>query len=259
LIERAYTWGERLGIAVWTEDEAGPYQTVPYLGASWQPEGKAALLPHEYCRAGTAKMLTLFHPATGELRVKGVTHSTNAVLHPWLKQELRDILAALPDPAGESNQSELRAIWASWREGLTIIKTPLPEVLPPLRMLLVMDNLTGHYTVDFVQWLFAHGILPRYTPLGGSWLNMAESIQRIIKRRALDGSYPRTPAEIIDWLEATARGWNTHSTPFVWGGKRKARRLRARARRHALGGSGAYTRRPIARRSRRSNGNAHTN
>lgn len=34
----------------------------------------------------------------------------------------------------------------------------------------------------------------------------------------------------------------------VWGGKRKARRQRARAKRHALGGSGAYTRRPLLRR-----------
>ncbi len=253
MVERAYTMGEQLGIAVWTEDEAGPYQTIPYLGASWQPEGKPALLPHEYFRDGTAKMLTLFHPATGELRVKGVTSSANAVLHPWLKQELSDILAALPEPEPILNQDELREIWQSWREGLTIIKTPLPDELPPLRMLLVMDNLAGHYTVGFVQWLFKHGILPLYTPLSGSWLNMAESIQRIIKRRALDGQHPKNPDEIIAWLEATAAGWNTNPTPFEWGGKRKARRQRARERRHALGGSGAYTRRPIARRSRRKN------
>jgi hypothetical protein len=253
LIERAYTVEEELGIAVWTEDEAGPYQTIPYLGASWQPEGKPALLPHEYLRNGTAKMLTLFHPATGALRVKGVTSSANAVLHPWLKQELSDILAALPEPALSLSQEELREIWQGWQEGLTVIKNPLPEELPPLRMLLVMDNLAGHYTTGFVQWLFEHGILPLYTPLGGSWLNMAESIQRIIKRRALDGYYPKSPNEIIAWLEATATGWNANPTPFVWAGKRKARRQRARARRYALGGSGAYTRRPIARRSRRRN------
>ncbi len=27
--------------------------------------------------------------------------------------------------------------------------------------------------------MIQHGIMPLYTPLGGSWLNMAESIQRI--------------------------------------------------------------------------------
>jgi hypothetical protein len=114
-------------------------------------------------------------------------------------------------------------------------------------MLLVWDNLTGHYTVDFLLWLFDHGIMPLFTPLGGSYLNMAESIQRILKRRALDGQHPKTPEETIHWLEATARGWNREPTPFIWGGKRRARRQRARERRHAVGGSGACTRRPLTR------------
>jgi hypothetical protein len=64
-------------------------------------------------------------------------------------------------------------------------------------MLLVLDNLAGHKTPAFVLWLFAHGIMPLYTPLGGSWLNMAESIQRVLKRRAWDGQHPVTPEEII--------------------------------------------------------------
>src|SRR5947209_12925353 len=99
--------------------------------------------------------------------------------------------------------------------------------------------------------------MPLFTPLGGSHLNMAESIQRILKRRALDGQHPKTPEEIIDWLEATARAWNREPTPFEWGGKRRGRRQRARERRHALGGSGAYTRRPIRRRSASPGRNGH--
>ena len=99
-----------------------------------------------------------------------------------------------------------------------------------------------------VQWLTEHGICPLYTPLGGSWLNMSESIQRILQRRALAGQSPDTPDEIIELLEATARGWNRNPTPFVWGGKRAARRERSRNRRHAVGGSGACTKRPIRRR-----------
>ena len=82
MIERAYTEGERKGLAVWTEDEAGPYQTVPYPGASWQPSGEPKRRPHEYVRRGTARLLTLFHPATGEVRVRGVRRATNEVLHP---------------------------------------------------------------------------------------------------------------------------------------------------------------------------------
>jgi hypothetical protein len=59
---------------------------------------------------------------------------------------------------------------------------------------------------------------------------MSESIQRILQRRALAGQSPETPDEIIEWFEATARGWNRNPTPFVWGGKRAARRERSRAR-----------------------------
>jgi hypothetical protein len=111
--------------------------------------------------------------------------------------------------------------------------------LPQLRLLLVWDNLAGHHPPELVLWLFAQGVMVLSTPLSGSWLKMAESLQRILKRRALDGQHPQTPAQIIAWLEATARAWNADPTPLVWGGKRAARRIRARQRRHALGGSGA--------------------
>lgn len=242
MIEAAYTQ-ERL--PVWTEDEAGPYQTLPYPGSHWHPDGQPVRYPHEYVRDGTAKQLTLFCPASGEVRVKGVRSAANAVLHPWLQAELTAILATLPEPQRLSPE-ENRRCWERWQEGLTV-RITLPQELPPLRMLLVLDNLTGHYTVDFVLWLFAHGIMPLYTPLGGSWLNMAESIQRILKRRALDGHHPQSPEEIIAWLEAAARGWNREPTPFIWGGKRQARRQRARERRHTVGGSGAYTRQPLHR------------
>jgi hypothetical protein len=106
-----------------------------------------------------------------------------------------------------------------------------------LRLILIWDNLAGHLSWAIVRWLFAQGVMPLYTPLSGSWLNRAESVQRIIVRRALAGQHPQTPAEIIAWLEETVAGWNHAPTPFVWGGKRQARRERARQRR--IGGSAA--------------------
>ncbi len=81
LIDMAYREGEKMGLATWVEDEAGPYQRS-LCGESWQPESQPVHQPHEYIRNGTAKMLTLFHPASGPVRVKGVTQSTNAILHP---------------------------------------------------------------------------------------------------------------------------------------------------------------------------------
>jgi len=239
--------GEKLELAVWVQDEAGPYQTKPYPGESWQPEGHPVQQPHEYIRNGTAKMLTLFHPATGQVRVKGVTQSTNAVLHPWIKEEVLEILKELPEKPLLDEETN-RLLWTVWQEGLSR-RITLLEKLPPLRMLLVWDNLQGHHTPEMVIWLFEHGVMPLYTPLGGSWLNMAESIQRIFVRRALAGQNPETSEQIITWLEAVARSWNNDPTPFEWGGARAARRERSCIRRHTLGGSGACVRRPVRMKS----------
>jgi hypothetical protein len=114
---------------------------------------------------------------------------------------------------------------------------PLRRPLPPLRLVLVWDHLAGHLTDDLVDWLFDHGILPLDTPLSGSWLNMAESVQRMIVRRALSGQHPKSAQEVIDWLEPARGCWNHASTSFAWNGKRQQRPVRARIRR--LGGSGA--------------------
>ena len=246
MIEDAYTRGASLGLSVWCCDQAGPFQTVPYPGQEWQPEGHPARQPHEYLRNGTAKVLTLFHPADGHVRLKGVTACPNEVLHGWLKQELTAILATLPPAQAPADTGMLRGLWERWQHGLTV-KPTLAQQLPSLRMLLVLDNLAGHKTPELVLWLLAHGIMPLYTPLGGSWLNMAESIQRVLKRRALDGQHPSDTGQIIAWFEAVARHWNQTPTPFVWGGKRKRRRDRQRERRHRVGGSAAYTRRALRR------------
>ncbi len=46
-MEDAYRVGESIGLSVWCEDEAGPFQTVPYAGESWQAEGEPDRQPHE--------------------------------------------------------------------------------------------------------------------------------------------------------------------------------------------------------------------
>ena len=98
MIEGAYTLGERLGLPVLCQDEAGPYQAIPQPGPSWQPMSEPATQPHEYVRGGTVKLLTLFRPATGQVWAKPVEQTPNTVLHPWLREELMAILNALPAP-----------------------------------------------------------------------------------------------------------------------------------------------------------------
>lgn len=234
-----------MGLAVWTEDEAGPYGTHPYEIETWQPQGKPLKQSHEYLPNGTAKILTLFHPADGQVLLKGVESATNEILHPWLKEHLSQILGELPPPIPAVYDEDNRSLWETWRQGLRV-KFTLPKQLPPLRLLLICDNLKGHKTRAFVVWLCQHGILPLYTPLGGSWLNMAESIQNILKQRALGGQHPTQPQQIMESFEAVAQVWNQHPTPFEWGGKRAQRRQQARLRkRHRLAPSGACSRYPL--------------
>lgn len=67
---------------------------------------------------------------------------------------------------------------------------------------------------------------------------MTESVQRILKRRALYGQYLTTLQDIITWLEATARGWNADPTPFYLGWQPQAA---PPARRHFIGGTASDT------------------
>lgn len=229
---------------MWCEDEAGPYRTQPYHGKQWRPLGKPAGHDHEYFPNGTAKLLTLLEPKTGKVRVKGVTSIKNSVLHPWLKEQFKDVVDNLPKVTNAKVSKKNRSQWEIWQEGLKG-KITLPDKLPPLRALLVLDNLAGHKSVEWVLWCFNQGIMLLFTPLGGSWLNMAESVQKILKERALNGTHPTQPEQIIEGLEAVADAWNESPTPFNWGGKRQQRRRRAYERRRRLALSQAYIEDPV--------------
>jgi hypothetical protein len=129
------------------EDEAGPYQAIPQPGASWQLEGHPVTQPHEYERGGTAKLLTLFRPATGEIHAKGVLSATNAVLHPWLIEQLSEVLAEIEkkQPRETLPPESLRPLCAQWETWLG--HPSRNKSLPPLRMVLVLDNLAGHLSM----------------------------------------------------------------------------------------------------------------
>ena len=56
----------------------------------------------------------------------------------------------------------------------------------------VWDDVTGHKTAEMVVWLCQHGIMPLYTPPGGSFQQIAEA-------------------------------WNRQPTPFLWNGTARGR------------------------------------
>jgi hypothetical protein len=95
-----------------------------------------------------------------------VTSSANAVLHPWLESALIVFLEHHP-VLSVLEEAVNRAAWVRWQQDLTV-KFTLATVLPRLQALLVMDNLAGHKTPSLMLWLVSHGVMPVFTPLGGS-------------------------------------------------------------------------------------------
>jgi transposase len=154
VIERAYLIGERLGLPVWCEDEAGPYQTIPQPGPSFQPRGQPVRQDHQDIRGIPVKLLTLFRPATGELRAEPVEHTTNAVLHPWLKTHLSTILEQCPPPPELVPEGRRGPDWDIYPAA-----DQLDRFFPPVRMLLIWDHLAGHKSPSLTQCCAEHGIL----------------------------------------------------------------------------------------------------
>ncbi len=120
MIEDAHRLGAGLGLAVWNQDEAGPYQAIPQPGASWQPQGQPERRPHEYVRGGTAKMLTLLHPDTragagargDRLHERGAARLAQAGTG-----RHRGRTARGPPPPGPTRTGPA---WERWREGLSV-------------------------------------------------------------------------------------------------------------------------------------------
>ncbi|HEY1348003.1 MAG TPA: hypothetical protein VGF67_00085 [Ktedonobacteraceae bacterium] len=116
--------------------------------------------------------MALFRRATGKVMAKGVPSVTNAVLHPWLQEQLLSILASEEEARNQGDrtpallvQREVAAhcqqweTWPGWR---------LSEHSPAVRMLQVWDTLAGHRSDEMGRRLFEHGMMPLYTPLSGS-------------------------------------------------------------------------------------------
>src|SRR5260370_6096463 len=83
--------------------------------------------------------------------------------------ELSAILAELEKehPAATLPPEEQRPPAAQWKTWLWSHESA--EGLPPLRIILVLDNLAGHLSPDLLGWFFPQGVMPLYTPVGGSW------------------------------------------------------------------------------------------
>ena len=135
------------------------------------------------------------------MRAEPVERATTAVLHPWLKRELEAILQECPPLPDEPSADRRWEVWTLSGE-----RPWGAEAMPAPRVLQIWDNLKGHTRWPLVRWCPERGILPLWTPIAGSWLNLAGSLQRILVRRALAGQYHRSTAELQAWLATSVRG-----------------------------------------------------
>src|SRR6266702_8923885 len=255
--------------------EAGKSLTDAAKAAGWKAQKTVARLIRRFNEASLSALDDL--PRSGHPRSYGPTERARIIQElrrsplrkedgtaTWslstLQRTLREAPDGLPQVSTFTLLYTIHEAGYSWQKSRTWCETgktlrkpaadQLDRFFPPVRMLLIWDNLAGHKSHSLVQWCAEHGILLLSTPSAGSWLNMAESMQRIIKRRALQGQHTYDVEILKQWLTDAVVGWNRHPTPFIWGGKRHARRDRAYARRHRMGGSGATTAYVMPRRIR---------
>ena len=168
--------------------------------------------------------------------------------HPWLRERLSAILAALPRSKSLAGPHRNTGRVGVWQAGLTMPFT-LPQNLPPLRLLLVWDNLAGQQdarpgAVAVRAWRHA-ALHARGRQLAQHWQSRLsacssvgrwmDSIRTAPTRSGAGLSRPRgagmsSPRR----LSGTANAGSGAADPVA-------------SRSHRLGGSGACTHRPLHR------------
>lgn len=157
----------------------GPLGAKVYPGRRWCSFGKRPGYSPNYGKKGIVWVFGAFEPATGE---------------------------ALTVCAPRRRRTEfiafLDALVARWSEG---------------ELILIMDNLAVHKTVEVRLWALAHPRVrflfqPRYAP----WLNLIEPWWGILKNLALKGRNFDSLEQVELAIERATDYWNSNKHPFQW-------------------------------------------
>ncbi len=161
-------------------DEMGPLGVRTYPGAHWSPQPHRPKIAPDY--GGHDAKLWVFgalEPVTGMV----ITQTA-------LQRTRHDFIAFLD------------LLVAAWSEGAVI---------------LILDNLSVHRTLDVQLWALAH---PRvcflFQPTYAAWLNLIEPWWKTLRTLALKG---RAFTSTNDLAQAIALGthyWNQRRHPYTW-------------------------------------------
>lgn len=148
--------------------------------------GQVAKEDYEYQRAGTANIFLVFAPLLGKRYTKVTARRTKQDWAHWLRELLDGHFAAAE------------------------------------KVVIVMDNLNTHSPSSFYETFapaeaqrLAERLEIHYTPVHGSWLNMAESELSALDRQCLDRRLPDVPMltqEVAAWEQPR----NAATTSVDW-------------------------------------------
>lgn len=160
-------------------DEMGPVSAKTYPTRRPSRVGKRPHVEADYGRRGKVWVLGAFEPRTGV-----------ALTHCAPRRDTASFVALLED------------VIRQWPTG---------------KLILILDNLSTHRTIDVRLWALAH---PRvrflFQPTYAPWLNLIEPWWKTLRALALKGRRFETVADIPTAIAQGTTYWNQHRKPYHW-------------------------------------------
>jgi len=158
-------------------DEMGPVSAKTYPAARWSY--KRPPVTPDYGRRAKVWVFGAFEPRTGQA-----------------------LTCCAPGRAAAHFLTLLNQLVARWSQGTLI---------------LIIDNLASHKTLDVRLWALAH---PRvhflFQPTYSPWLNLIEPWWKTLRSLALKGRRFEDDDEIRAAILDAVSYWNGHCYPYVW-------------------------------------------
>lgn len=150
-----------------------------YYGRRWSCLGQRPFQEADYGRRDKTWVFGALEPATGQALTMPADQRTTASFICFLDQVVQQ-----------------------WPEGDIII---------------ILDNLSIHKTMDVRLWLLAH---PRvrflFQPTYAPWLNLIEPWWKTLRSLALKGRCFEHLTQIVEAIDRATAYWNTHRHPYIW-------------------------------------------
>jgi hypothetical protein len=160
-------------------DEMGPVSAKTYPAPRWSPDGFRPRIEADYGRRGKLWTFGAFEPHTGL-----------ALTHCALRRDSHHFTEFLDLVTGY------------WPDG---------------DLILILDNLSIHRSIDVLLWAVAH---PRvrflFQPTYSPWLNLIEPWWKTLRSLALKGRTFDTEMQIQSAILGATGYWNERKRPYYW-------------------------------------------